>query len=85
QQLSRTDRPAREFGRLTVRDRPDGATVEIADRGTGFTAEELRDVLLPFFSTKLTGTGLGLTLCREIVEAHAGGSTWRGGPEEARS
>ena len=46
--------------------------VEVADRGTGLNEDALRDALIPFYSTKPSGTGLGLTLCREIVEAHAG-------------
>jgi len=49
-----------------------GFRIEVADRGAGLTEETLRDALLPFFSTKPAGTGLGLTLCREIVEAHGG-------------
>ena len=49
-----------------------GWMIEVADRGSGLTDEVLRDALLPFYSTKPSGTGLGLTLCREIVEAHGG-------------
>jgi len=49
-----------------------GFRIEVADRGAGLTEEVLRDALLPFYSTKPTGSGLGLTLCREIVEAHGG-------------
>ncbi len=57
---------------VSVHELADGVIVEVADRGTGLTDEVLRDALLPFYSTKEAGTGLGLTLCREIVDAHAG-------------
>ncbi len=57
---------------LAVVERGDGVAIEVRDRGCGLTDEVLRDALLPFYSTKAKGTGLGLTLCREIVDAHGG-------------
>lgn len=57
---------------VSVRSRAQGFLIEVADRGGGLSEQVLRDALLPFFSTKPTGTGLGLTLCREIIEAHGG-------------
>jgi two-component system, NtrC family, nitrogen regulation sensor histidine kinase NtrY len=57
---------------VDVRAASPGFRIEVADRGGGLSEEALRDALLPFYSTKPAGTGLGLTLCREIVEAHGG-------------
>ncbi|ACJ27845.1 ATP-binding region, ATPase-like:Histidine kinase, HAMP region [Shewanella piezotolerans WP3] len=56
----------------TLADGTEGIYIEVKDQGSGMPPEVLRQALLPFYSTKQSGTGLGLPLCREIIEAHDG-------------
>lgn len=46
--------------------------IRIADNGKGIPKQELEYVLNPFFTTKSKGTGLGLTVCDQIVKLHKG-------------
>lgn len=46
--------------------------VTIRDNGTGFSSDETEQFFEPFFTTKPQGTGMGLSISRNIVEAHGG-------------
>ena len=53
---------------------PDNASIRITveDSGTGVDARDINRIFKPFFTTKSTGTGIGLAICRSIVQAHGG-------------
>lgn len=60
---------------VTARTQPLWALVEVADTGSGLPGELGDRIFDPFVSTKETGTGLGLTICRRVAEAHGGALT----------
>ena len=62
--------PAAIFVRVTSTQ--GGTLLEVADGGAGMDDHVLKQVLVPFYSTKKSGSGIGLPLCREIVETHGG-------------
>ncbi|RVT90908.1 PAS domain-containing sensor histidine kinase [Sphingomonas crocodyli] len=49
-----------------------GATISVLDNGPGFPEADLHRVFSGFYTTKPSGFGIGLTLCRSIVQAHGG-------------
>lgn len=56
-------------------------TLEVLDNGRGLPADQSQRIFEPFFSTKDTGLGLGLAICRRIVELHGGEITAADRPE----
>jgi len=54
---------------------PDGLLVEVCDTGPGLAQEQLQDIFKAFYTTKADGIGMGLSICRSIVDAH-GGRLW---------
>lgn len=59
--------------RLHVQMDGDGVNVHVEDSGKGIPGDQADQVFLPFYTTKATGTGVGLSLARQIVQGH--GST----------
>src|SRR6516165_328372 len=61
--------------RLTIRsclDQPATLTITVEDTGTGIEPAHFDRIFDPFFTTKAHGMGLGLSICRSIIEAHGG-------------
>ena len=49
-----------------------GVLIEVSDNGPGIVAEALEKIFIPFFTTKPEGSGIGLSLCRQIMRLHRG-------------
>ncbi len=71
----------RELGHRHSRGSRDMAEISVADTGPGIAPELADRLFQPFVTTKKTGMGLGLSICREIVEAHHGRLTTSPRPE----
>jgi PAS domain S-box-containing protein len=59
----------------SIRDAPTVATVSVADWGVGLDSMNCEKVFEAFYTTKSEGLGLGLSICRSIIESH-GGRLW---------
>ncbi len=63
---------ARKLRVRSMRNGPSGVAISVEDSGTGILPEHTSRIFEPFFSTKPRGVGLGLAICRAIVDAHGG-------------
>lgn len=70
--MQATDRGGSIHVLVTPFPRRDGVVLAVSDTGRGIAPADLERVFDPFFTTKEEGTGLGLPICRQIVEQHGG-------------
>jgi signal transduction histidine kinase len=59
----------------TEQTQPGGVLIAVHDSGPGIDPEHLQRVFDPFYTTKDSGLGMGLSICRSIIDAH-GGRLW---------
>ena len=73
--MSAVEKGARKLSISTERSQSGGVLVAIRDSGPGIDAEKIEQVFQPFYTTKASGMGMGLSICRSIIAAH-GGRLW---------
>ena len=71
----------RKIGVGTARNE-DFAEVSVLDTGTGIPPDKMKEVFEPFFTTKPHGMGMGLSICRSLIEAHIGRLAARSGGKQ---
>jgi signal transduction histidine kinase len=75
QSMSGVEDGNRELHISTVSMEAEGVCVSVRDTGHGLSPESLSRLFEPFYTTKPEGIGMGLSICRSIIEAH-GGRLW---------
>jgi C4-dicarboxylate-specific signal transduction histidine kinase len=73
--MSSAEEGARELTISTEPSRTEGVLVAVRDSGPGINPEHLDRIFKPFHTTKTSGLGMGLSICRSIIDAH-GGRLW---------
>ena len=73
--MSAVDEGPRELTISTAMSEPGAVLVKVCDSGPGIAPGNIERLFEPFYTTKTTGLGMGLSICRSIVEAH-GGRLW---------
>ena len=66
-----TDRP-RVLSITSAIDDPKGVVITVSDNGTGIEPKNMQRIFDSFFTTKVHGMGMGLSICRSIIETHDG-------------
>jgi len=73
--MSTVENGARELSISTEQCETGGIKVAVSDSGPGIDPQHLQRVFEPFYTTKASGVGMGLSICRSIIDGH-GGRLW---------
>jgi C4-dicarboxylate-specific signal transduction histidine kinase len=75
QAMGAVEEGPRELIVTTARAEPGGVLISVQDSGPGVSPANLKQLFAPFYTTKADGLGMGLSICRSIIEVH-GGRLW---------
>jgi signal transduction histidine kinase len=70
--MSSVEKGTRKLSISTEEEQTGGVRVVVSDSGPGIEAAHLERIFNPFYTTKTSGIGMGLSICRSIIDAHEG-------------